>query len=63
MSAHQPVLPAKAIELVRSRNLDGAEALIADYAAAGLTKSYALVREIRPTGGGLSFSLFNPPPN
>ena len=51
MPAHQPILPAKAIELVKSRNLDGADALLADFAAAGLIKTYALVREIRPTGG------------
>ena len=51
MSAHQPILPAKAIELVESRNLDGANALLADFAAAGLIKTYALMREIRPAGG------------
>ena len=51
MSAHQPVLPAKAIELVKSRDLEKADALLADFAAAGLIKTYALVREIRPAGG------------
>tara|TARA_Y100000296_G_scaffold5138_1_gene6454 strand:- start:1774 stop:2421 length:648 start_codon:yes stop_codon:yes gene_type:complete len=51
MSAHQPVLPAKAIELVKSRNLEKADDLLADFAAAGLIKTYALVREIRPAGG------------
>lgn len=51
MSAHQPILPAKAIELVKSRKLNGAEGLLADFAAAGLIKTYALVREIRPVGG------------
>ena len=51
MSVHQPVLPAKAIELVKSRNLEKADALLADFAAAGLIKTYALVREIRPAGG------------
>ena len=51
MPAHQPILPARAVELVRSKNLDRANALLADFAAAGLIKTYALVREIRPTGG------------
>ena len=51
MPAHQPILPARAVELVRSKNLDRADALLADFAAAGLIKTYALVREIRPTGG------------
>lgn len=50
MSVHQPILPAKAIELVKSRSLDGADALLADFAAAGLIKTYALMREIRPAG-------------
>ena len=51
MSAHQPVLPAKAIKLVKSRNLEKADDLLADFAAAGLIKTYALVREIRPAEG------------
>ena len=51
MSAHQPILPSKAIELVKARNLETADALLADFAAAGLIKTYALVREIRPEGG------------
>lgn len=51
MSFHRPILPGKAIELVESRNLDGPEKLLADYAAAGLIKTYALMREIRPAGG------------
>lgn len=51
MANHQPVLPARAIELVKSRNLDAADILLADFAAAGLIKTYALVREIRPVGG------------
>ena len=51
MSVHQPILPAKAVELVESRGLDGADALLADFAAAGLIKTYALVREVRPAGG------------
>ena len=51
MSVHQPIFPAKAVELVKSRDLDGADALLADFAAAGLIKTYALVREVRPAGG------------
>ncbi|GMM92432.1 hypothetical protein MTsN3n11_07340 [Qipengyuania sp. MTN3-11] len=51
MPAHQPILPAKAVELVKTRNLDRADALLADFAAAGLVKTYALVREIRPAAG------------
>lgn len=51
MPAHQPILPAKAIKLVKSRDLDGACALLADFAAAGLIKTYALVRETKPIGG------------
>lgn len=51
MSAHQPILPAKAVELVRFRNLEKADTLLADFAAAGLIKTYALVREIRFAGG------------
>lgn len=50
MSIHQPVLPARAIELVEARNLKDAEILLADFAAAGLIKTYALVREIKPLG-------------
>ena len=50
ITAHQPILPAKAIELVKSRNLDGADALLADFAAAGLIKTYALMREVKPAG-------------
>ena len=51
MSFHRPILPGKAIELVKARNLDAPEKLLADYAAAGLIKTYALMREIRPAGG------------
>ena len=50
MSFHQPVLPGKAVQLVKSRNLDPAESLLAEFAAAGLIKTYALAREIRPAG-------------
>ena len=51
MSVHQPIPPTKAIELVELRNLDGADCLLADFAAAGLIKTYALKREVRPVGG------------
>lgn len=50
MSAHQPILPIHAIELVQAKNLGSPELLLADFAAAGLIKTYALVREIRPEG-------------
>lgn len=50
MSAHQPILPIHAIELVQAKNLESPEKLLADFAAAGLIKTYALVREIRPEG-------------
>lgn len=50
MSAHQPILPIHAIELVQAKNLGSPEVLLADFAAAGLIKTYALVREIRPEG-------------
>lgn len=51
MSFHRPILPGRAIELVQSRYLDAPEKLLADYAAAGLIKTYALMREIQPAGG------------
>ncbi|OYX63366.1 MAG: hypothetical protein B7Y88_12985 [Sphingomonadales bacterium 32-64-17] len=51
MSAHQPILPSRAIELVEAKGLNAAGSLLADFAAAGLIKTYALMREIRPTGG------------
>ena len=51
MPAHQPILPSRAIELVKARDLDGANSLLADFAAAGLIKTYALKRETRPAEG------------
>ena len=51
MSVHQPILSAAAVMLAESRGRDGADALLADFAAAGLIKTYALVREVRPAGG------------
>ena len=51
MSAHQPILPSRANELVEAKGLDAAGSLLADFAAAGLIKTYALMRETRPTGG------------
>ncbi|MAW89880.1 MAG: hypothetical protein CL574_02095 [Altererythrobacter sp.] len=50
MSFHQPILPGTAIELVKSRNMANAESFLADFAAAGLVKTYALMREIRTVG-------------
>jgi len=51
MSAHRPIHPAAAVNLVAARDLGAAEHLLADFAAAGLIKTYALMREIRPHGG------------
>ena len=51
LPAHHPILPAKAINLVKTKDLENADALLADFAAADLIKTYALVREIRPAGG------------
>lgn len=51
MPAHHPIPPSKAIELVEAKKLDRARFLLADFAAAGLVKTYALVREVRPAEG------------
>lgn len=48
VSAHRAILPARAIELVDAAGLRNAHALLADFAAAGLIKTYALAREITP---------------
>ena len=45
MQGHQPILPAQAIELVEAKGLPDAKRLLADFAAAGLIKTYALARE------------------
>lgn len=50
MSAHQPILPSKAIERVEAVGLSEAGKLLADFAAAGLIKTYALARVTTPTG-------------
>ena len=50
MSAHQPILPSKAIERVEAAGLSEASKLLADYAAAGLIKTYALARVTTPSG-------------
>lgn len=51
MPIHRPIIPARAIELVVARDLEDAETLLADFAAAGLIKTYALMREVKPVGG------------
>lgn len=51
MPSHQPITPSRAVELVEARNLKQAQSLLADFAAAGLIKTYALVRHIRPIEG------------
>jgi len=44
MTAHQPGLPAKAIGLVESKNLDGSATLFADFACLrqGLSRTYMI---------------------
>lgn len=44
MSAHTPLLPSKAIKLVEEAGLAEAQSILADFAAAGLVKTYALMR-------------------
>ena len=51
MTAHIPIIPTKAIELVEGAGLECSHAMLADFAAAGLVKSYALIRETIPVGG------------
>ena len=51
MPSHQPITPSRAVEVVEAHNLIEARSLVADFAAAGLIKSYALVRDIRPIEG------------
>lgn len=50
MSAHQPILPSKAIERVEAAGLSEASKLLADFAAAGLIKTYALARVTTQAG-------------
>ena len=50
MPVHQPILPSQAIKLIEARDLAAAGIMLADFAAAGLIKTYALMREIRPAG-------------
>lgn len=50
MSAHQPILPSKAVERVEAAGLPEAHSLLAEFAAAGLVKSYALARVTTPAG-------------
>ena len=45
MSTHKPLLPSRAVERVNAAGLTDAHSLLADWAAAGLIKTYALVRE------------------
>lgn len=48
MSAHTPLLPSKAIKLVKEAGLAEAQSILADFAAAGLVKTYALMRTSIP---------------
>ena len=46
MNALTTITPVKAVELVEGAGIDNARRIIADFAAAGLVKSYALVIEM-----------------
>jgi len=50
MSAHTPFLPSKAIKLGEAAGLPEAQSILADFAAAGLVKTYALIRATKPAG-------------
>lgn len=50
MSAHQPLLPKKAVERVEAAGFADAQTLLADFAGAGLIKTYALVRVTAAAG-------------
>ncbi|MFD1789684.1 hypothetical protein ACFSC3_19190 [Sphingomonas floccifaciens] len=52
MSAFRPLTPKEAIELVEAAEVGDAARLIQDFAAAGVVKSYAMVRETIEPGGG-----------
>lgn len=51
MSAFYPIAPLKAVEFVEAAGVTGGRRLIADFAAAGMLKSYALVIETIEVGG------------
>lgn len=51
MSAFYPIAPLKAVEFVEAAGVSGGRRLIADFAAAGMMKSYALVIETIEVGG------------
>lgn len=53
MSEHLPILPEKAIEVTEAAGLQNAKAILADFAAVGLIKTYALVRETETMGGSV----------
>lgn len=53
MSEHKPIPPVKAIEVTEAAGLPNAKAILADYAAAGLIKTYALIRQTASVGGEL----------
>lgn len=50
MSAYRALLPTKAIERVEAAGLADAPTVLADFAGAGLIKTYALVRVTAPAG-------------
>lgn len=51
MSAFQPIAPLKAVEFIEAAGVPDARRLIADFAAAGLIKSYALSVETIEVSG------------
>lgn len=51
MNAFSPITPRKAVELVEAAGIEHARRIVADFAAAGLVKSYALVIERIEPGG------------
>ncbi|MGB5777579.1 MAG: helix-turn-helix domain-containing protein [Allopontixanthobacter sediminis] len=53
MSLHLPILPEKAIQATEAAGLHNAKAVLADFAAAGLIKTYALTRETGAVGGSV----------
>lgn len=50
MSEHLPILPWEAIEILEAAGVQNPKVILADYAAAGIIKTYALVRETASVG-------------
>lgn len=54
LSAFHPISPLRSVELVEAAGVPNGRRLIADFAAAGLIKSYALTIETIEAAGGTS---------